>query len=317
MNLIFRLVRVLIAALRRAPLDLHFTRYDQRVYIDEYWIKNYQGLAEEMNADSTARTVLVYPPNYDFPMKQYVPFPVVALDEPWPLTPEEADHLIADLDLPEDEYVDLVLYDPFFGDPRRLVSRELQEIAFPIGAEEWHGMLYYQPYITGSDELEMQPMRGEFEGVIALEAGMVEPRVSPGGVVRMAFQWRSPVPIEDSFKVFTHIVDPDGHLVAQHDDVPGSVRHTTNRGYEAAQRRQELTVAQQRGESQGAQERRASQGAQERRASQGAQERRESQGAQERRASQGAQERQESQGAQARRESQGASERRTGRASER
>lgn len=91
-------------------------------------------------------------------------------------------------------------------------------------------------------------------------------------------------------------------------DVPGSVRHTRNRGYEAAQRHQELTVAQQRRESQGAQERRASQGAQERRASEGAQERR---------ASQGAQERRETQGARARRESQEASERRTGRASDR
>ena len=89
-------------------------------------------------------------------------------------------------------------------------------------------MLYYQPYITGSDELEMQPMKGEFEGVIALEAGMVEPQASPGGVVRMAFQWRSPVPIEDSFKVFTHIVDPGGQVVAQHDDIPGDGLYPTN-----------------------------------------------------------------------------------------
>jgi hypothetical protein len=214
--------------LLRDPLAPHFTRYDRRVYIDEYWIKNYQGLADEMNANPTDRTVLVYPPNYDFPMKEVVPFPVVALNEPWPLTPQKADHLIADLNLPEDAYVDLVLYDPFFGDPRRLVSREMQKVAYPIGPEEWHGMLYYQPYITGSDELEMQPMKGEFEGVIALEAGMVEPQSSPGGVVRMAFQWRSPVPIEDSFKVFTHIVDPDGQIVAQHDDIPGDGLYPTD-----------------------------------------------------------------------------------------
>jgi hypothetical protein len=214
--------------LLREPLALHLTRYDRRVYVDEYWMKNYQGLAEEMNANPTERIVLVYPPNYDFPMRQYVSFPVVALDEPWPLTPQKADHLIADLNLPQDEYVDLVLYDPFFGDPRRLVSQALQEVAYPIGPEEWHGMLYYQPYITGSDELEMQPMKGEFEGVIALEAGMVEPQVAPGGVVRMAFQWRSPVPIEDSFKVFTHVVGPDGMLVAQHDDIPGDGLYPTN-----------------------------------------------------------------------------------------
>jgi hypothetical protein len=212
----------------RDPLDLHFTRYDRRVYVDEYWINNYQGLANEINADSTDPIILVYPPNYDFPIKKLVSFPVVALNEPWPLTPEKADHLITDLNLSQNQYVDLVLYDPFFGDPRRLVSRELQQVAYPIGPEEWHGMLYFQPYITGSDDLEMQPMKGEFEGVIALEAGMVEPQAAPGGVVRMAFQWRSPVPIEDSFKVFTHIVSPDGELVAQLDDIPGDGLYPTD-----------------------------------------------------------------------------------------
>jgi hypothetical protein len=212
----------------RDPLALRLTLYDWRVYVDEYWLQYYEGLAEEMNADPTERLVLVYPPHYDFPIRRAVPFPVVTLDEPWPLTPQKADHLISDLNLSQDEYVDLVLYDPFFCDPRRLISQELQEVAYPIGTEDWHGMLYRQPYITGSDKLEMQPMKGEFEGVIALEAGMVEPQAVPGGVVRLAFQWRSPVPIEDSFKVFTHIVGPDGSLVAQHDDIPGDGLYPTN-----------------------------------------------------------------------------------------
>lgn len=57
-------------------------------------------------------------------------------------------------------------------------------------------------------------------------------------------------------------------------DIPGSIRHSTERRSAPAQARRESQGAQPRRESQGAEQRRASQGAQERRASQGASERR-------------------------------------------
>ena len=68
-----------------------------------------------------------------------------------------------------------------------------------------------------------------------------------------------------------------------HFDIPGSVRHSMDRSYGAAQQRRETQGAQRRRETQGAQRRRGSQGAQQRRASLDAQERRSTQGALERR----------------------------------
>ncbi len=67
-----------------------------------------------------------------------------------------------------------------------------------------------------------------------------------------------------------------------HWGVPGSVRHSIDRSYGAAQQRRATEGAQQRRGSVGAQQRHASLGAQERRASLGAQERRSVQGAEER-----------------------------------
>ncbi len=59
-----------------------------------------------------------------------------------------------------------------------------------------------------------------------------------------------------------------------HYDIPGSVRHSMDRSYGAAQQRRETQGAQRRRGSQGAQQRRASLDAQERRSTQGALERR-------------------------------------------
>ena len=46
-------------------------------------------------------------------------------------------------------------------------------------------------------------------------------RLSPGEAVDLTLFWKSLSPWEDSYKVFVHLRDPDGDVVAQQDTVPG------------------------------------------------------------------------------------------------
>jgi hypothetical protein len=45
--------------------------------------------------------------------------------------------------------------------------------------------------------------------------------VRSGETVRIALRWRTDVPIQDSFHVFTHLIDANDTLIAQHDGIPG------------------------------------------------------------------------------------------------
>jgi hypothetical protein len=62
-----------------------------------------------------------------------------------------------------------------------------------------------------------------FEGDIHITSGaLIDANPTPGSTIRLIFAWETPVPIQDSFSIFVHIVDELGMLVAQYDGVPAA-----------------------------------------------------------------------------------------------
>jgi len=187
----------------------------------EFMGSDYDGLAGAVNL-SPAQTILLYPHNHAPMLQQRTekdarPLPLTY----WPLTEEAVSSAFDSVDFADDIIFGLVTYDPPSTDPERNLARYLLENTYPLGSEQWFGLLNYQQYVTGPQP-DMQPIDARYEGVIALESGdILDEQITAGSPVRMAFQWRSDEPVQDSFFVFTHIVDGDGNLIAQHDGVPG------------------------------------------------------------------------------------------------
>jgi uncharacterized membrane protein len=47
-------------------------------------------------------------------------------------------------------------------------------------------------------------------------------RVSPGQTIRLSLYWQSVAEMDTDYTVFTHLLDDEGHVVGQHDELPGN-----------------------------------------------------------------------------------------------
>lgn len=57
---------------------------------------------------------------------------------------------------------------------------------------------------------------------------LLTPTAAPGDIVQLALFWRGGAPIDERYKVFVHILDGNGNIVAQTDREPGSDLAPTN-----------------------------------------------------------------------------------------
>src|SRR5574341_878553 len=148
--------------------------------------------------------------------------PLTPLHVPhWPQTPAQASDALAPL-LPDEPFqiVEVVIADESRTDPYRAIATALQERLYILD-ESWYGFLHRLRYVSGPPDLPMEPVAARFEDAIELsEASIIAPE--SGKMALVALVWRADVPVQDSFKVFGHVYDESGRLVAQHDSVPGN-----------------------------------------------------------------------------------------------
>jgi hypothetical protein len=166
---------------------------------------------------------IVFPSNHANSLIGHLGMWVVPLQiGEWPFTQAVARQALSALDFSADgEVLGVVIVDEVNVDPQRLIASALQQRIYRA-TEAWHGVLHCMTYVTGPADPGFSPVHGRFEGGISVvEAAILDFQVQPGGAVRMALVWNTPVPIRDSFKVFVHVVDAGGNLRAQHDSIPG------------------------------------------------------------------------------------------------
>jgi hypothetical protein len=184
---------------------------------------DYAALAAALAQNPAVRPVIVFPSSQAAALPDQANLTIKPLPlSRWPLDTSHTREALAGLDLGVDgQPVEAVLVDEAHADPGRAVALALQESLYQTGSE-WYGLLHRISYVSGPLEPESVPSGVQYEGGIELaSAAVLDPAPVPGGALRLALEWRTPVEVQDSYVVFTHLVGQDETLWAQYDSVPG------------------------------------------------------------------------------------------------
>ncbi len=107
------------------------------------------------------------------------------------------------------------------ADPERLVEGWLANHAYKAG-DRWYGRVRVAVY--GLGPLPEEPaveLNAHFGGAIYLH-GYALGEVVPGDILPVTLFWEAEAPVPDRYKVFLHLLDSNGQLVAQTDTEPGN-----------------------------------------------------------------------------------------------
>jgi len=190
----------------------------------QFMTDDYQSLAARIQQGDSETPVIVYPFTHAPLLAARIPNPIEPLPlYSWPFDAQMAGQAVSEVGPPASgEVVNVVLSNPAESDAQRLVQLALAEQLYILGEPEFFGLLSLQRYVTGSSGEALSEVSGLYEGVISLKAGgIVGGSPQPGEPLLIGLEWQTSEPIQDSFVVFTHIVDAGGNLIAQRDAVPG------------------------------------------------------------------------------------------------
>jgi hypothetical protein len=175
-------------------------------------------LAQRVAADGA---VAVVPPGEVYPV-------AAAGDGPLPLYPLQApvaDGLEALAQVHDSLW--LVLGDVAQADPDGALARTLAAGYYPAG-HAWYGPLQLVLYGTpaapwdGPGGAALDPAAAWTEGITLDAYRFADRTVKLGGVVRLDLAWRATESVADRYKVFLHLIDGEGQVVAQRDGEPGA-----------------------------------------------------------------------------------------------
>lgn len=126
------------------------------------------------------------------------------------------------------------LYALFWGeaqrDPQRLVESWLDAHAFKA-QDEWVGDVRLVMYAVPAEPptTMAQVVNLPFgEAITLLGYTLTPPQPLPGDVIQVTLFWQTAVPLTARYKVFLHLVDESGQLVAQRDSEPGGGLNLTS-----------------------------------------------------------------------------------------
>jgi hypothetical protein len=171
-----------------------------------------QGLAKEYEAASawitSESTVWMYPPHQASMLRGRVN--VYPIANSYPVNFDLVESQLAGRVPQNDLWV--ILWNETKGDPTRRVERWLDQKLF-LAEEKWFGALRVLHYYAGASS--PMPLNGVFGDVAKLESISVS-----GSPLRVELRWRALNTTQTSYKVFVHVLDAQGQLVAQRDNIP-------------------------------------------------------------------------------------------------
>ena len=109
------------------------------------------------------------------------------------------------------------------SDPGRVVERWLDAHSYKA-ADEWWGDVRLVTYaVPAAPAAEMETPLDVYLGDAIVLRGytLLGDRLAPGDIVQVTLFWEALAPIDRRFKVFLHLLDNEGLLVAQRDSEPG------------------------------------------------------------------------------------------------
>ncbi|MCE5259226.1 MAG: glycosyltransferase family 39 protein [Chloroflexi bacterium] len=211
---------VLGLALSTSLVSLAHLYYDPAFYRDDY-----RGIVAEIQRTAGANdAILINAPSqvetvgyYFHGPQQLVPLPLTR-----PLNQEivlgQLEELVA-----AHKRIYGILWATDESDPGRFIETWLDQHTYKA-LDRWYGDLRLVMYAVPS-EVSSQPQVSTdlaFGDAILLEGyTLTTPRVKPGDVVQVALYWRAAAAIPERYKVFIHLLDENGQIVAQRDSEPG------------------------------------------------------------------------------------------------
>ncbi|MBM3130674.1 MAG: hypothetical protein FJ009_18850 [Chloroflexi bacterium] len=107
------------------------------------------------------------------------------------------------------------------SDPQRLVETRLAERAFKA-RDEWRGNVRLALYGIAPEPRRAAQMRdAKFGGALTLTSYQLDQRdARAGDVLTLTLNWRVEQPVETRYKIFVHLLDASGQVIAQRDGEP-------------------------------------------------------------------------------------------------
>jgi hypothetical protein len=125
------------------------------------------------------------------------------------------------------------LYVLYWGDEQRdpdhVIENWLDTNTFKA-SERWVGDVRFAIYATSEvpDE-QLTPLDMNFgDKVILNSANIADEKLTGGDIIQVTLHWSAEILLEDRYKVFIHLVDQDGGIVAQQDSEPVGGMSLTN-----------------------------------------------------------------------------------------
>lgn len=110
------------------------------------------------------------------------------------------------------------------SDPERFVEGWLDEHCYKA-TDSWYGnvrlVIYAVPAVSAKQRIEHPLSVNLANKVRLLGYSLLTEEVQPGDILQLTLFWEAIAPMNERYKVFTHVRDPYGHLVGQRDTEPG------------------------------------------------------------------------------------------------
>ena len=133
------------------------------------------------------------------------------------------------------------VYAIFWGDaesdPERFIENWLEAHTYKAG-ETWYRDVRLAIYAVPARVAEVPEVPTEVVFSRELDPGgptifldgftLLTESLAPGDILQLALFWRTEVPIAERYKVFVHVYDENGQVVAQTDSEPGATLRPTN-----------------------------------------------------------------------------------------
>jgi hypothetical protein len=187
-----------------------------------------QGDGVILNAPNQWEVFTYYHPEDEhvFPLARQRPFDVVA-------NRAELERIVID-----HRRLFAVFWGDTESDPERFIESWLEAHTYKA-SEEWYGDVRLAVYAVPAEVTETPAVPTEaWFGLNESSSGpmiyldgytLLNERLTSGDILQLALFWHVEEPMSERFKVFVHLYDGEGQLVAQTDSEPGAALRPTNR----------------------------------------------------------------------------------------